>query len=144
MIRMAKRKPEIRMRTYGIYTKWESQSKELPRIREITTRIPAQIDIEFGFMVNVKGAKNQELYFCIDHPGILDSEGRRRDPFDGSVYVRTNDWDFYLGDTIWEPIDDKIGCWRMWIELKGVVVAEKTFGVVPSSESDRTVRINLP
>ena len=110
---MVKRKPEIRMRTYGIYTKWDSESKELPKIREITTRVPADLHIEFGFIIQVKGAKNQELYYCIDHPGILDSEGRRREPFDGTVYVKSNEWDFYLGDTIWEPIQDKIGNWSV-------------------------------
>lgn len=131
---MAKRKVEVRMRTYGIYTKWDSESKKLPRICNVTTEVPAQIDIEFGFVVHVKGAKNQELYYCIDHPGILDSEGRRREPFDGTVYVKTNEWDFYLGDTIWEPINDKVGRWRMWVELNGKVVAEKTFDVVSPSE----------
>ena len=82
----------------------------------------------------MKGAKNQELYYCIDHPGILDSEGRRREPFDGTVYVKSNEWDFYLGDTIWEPIQDKIGNWHMWLELNGAKVAEKTFEVFNSSE----------
>ena len=126
---MARRKPEIRMRSYGIYDKWNAESKDLPRITEFTTEVPAEIDIEFGFIVNIKGAKNEELFYCIDHPGILDAEGNRRDPFDGSVYVKTNDWQFYLGDTIWAPIDDKLGEWHMWIELGGAVVAEKTFDV---------------
>ena len=96
---------------------------------EATTNVPARIDIEFGFVVNIKGAKNQELHFCIDHPGILDAQGRRRDPFDGSVYVKTNDWNFYLGDTIWDPIEDKLGDWRMTLELDGKLIAQKTFHV---------------
>jgi len=126
---MGTRKFEIKMRSYGIYQKWDADAKELPRIVKFTTEIPAEIDIEFGFIVNIKRAKNKELYYCIDHPGILDAEGNRRDPFDGTVYVKTNDWQFYLGDTIWLPIDDKLGDWRMWIELDGDVVAEKTFEV---------------
>lgn len=128
---MAKRKPEISMRTYGIYTRWDSEAKELPRITDVTTRVGAKIDVEFGFVVNVKGAKNQELYYCIDHPGILDASGIVRPPFDGTVYVKTNDWNFYLGDTIWEPISDKLGDWRMTLEIDGKVVAEKTFELVP-------------
>ena len=124
---MAKRKPEIKLRTYGIYTRWDSAAKDLPQIRDITTRVKAEIDVEFGFIVNVKWAKNQELDFCIDHPGILDAEGKRRPPFDGGVYVKTNDWDFYLGDTIWDPIEDKLGDWRMTLELDGKLVADKTF-----------------
>lgn len=124
---MAKRKPEVRMRTYGIYTKWDSSSKELPRFTDCTTRIRADIDVEFGFIVNVKGGKNQELAYCIDHPGILDADGVVRPPFTGVVYIKTNDWDFYLGDTIWEPVSDKLGKWRMTLELNGNVVADKTF-----------------
>ena len=126
---MARRKPEIKMRSFGIYEKWDADSKTLPRVIEFTTEVPAEIDIEFGFVVDIKGAKNEELFYCIDHPGILDSEGNRRDPFDGTVYVKTNDWQFYLGDTIWAPIDDKLGHWHMWIELAGAVIAEKTFEV---------------
>ncbi|WP_044303909.1 DUF3859 domain-containing protein [Rhodopirellula sallentina] len=126
---MAKRKTEVRLRTHGIYSKWESGSKDLPRLQEVTTDVPAVVDVEFGFVVNIKNAKNQELYFCIDHPGIRDDLGKRRAPFDGTVYVKTNDWDFYLGDTVWEPIADKIGEWRMWLELDGKVIAEKTFSL---------------
>ncbi len=115
------------MRTYGIYTHWDSDSKELPRITEVTTRVRAKIDVEFGFVVTVKGAKNRQLDYCIDHPGILDADGARRPPFTGTVYVKTNDWDFYLGDTIWEPISDKLGDWRMTLEMDGNIVAAKTF-----------------
>jgi len=117
------------MRSYGIYSQWDSQSKDLPDLADVTTEIPARIDIEFGFVVNVKGAKNCELYFCIDHPGILDADGKRRPPFDGSVFVKTNDWHFFLGDTVWEPITDKLGPWRLWLELEDKIVAEKTFSV---------------
>jgi len=115
------------MRTYGVYARWDSKSKELPRFRACTTRIRAEIDVEFGFVVNVKGAKNRELTYCIDHPGILDADGTTRAPFKGIVYVKTNDWDFYLGDTIWEPVSDKLGNWRMTLELDGKIVADKTF-----------------
>ena len=118
-ILMPKRKPEIRIRSYGIYDQWDSDAKELPRIVEFTTQVPAKVDIEFGLVINIKGAKNEELFYCIDHPGILDADGKRRDPFDGSVYVRSNDWDFYLGDTIWLPLEDKLGAWRMTLELDG-------------------------
>ena len=131
---MAKRKPEFRIRTFGIYTTWDKESKDLPKITEIATIVPATIDIEFGFIVNIKWAKNQQLRYCIDHPGILDADGNRRPPFDGFVFVKTNDWDFYLGDTIWEPITDKLGDWRMTVELDGRVVAEKTFEVIRNED----------
>lgn len=126
---MAKRKPEIRIRSFGIYSKWNSDTKELPKIEKFTTEVPAVVDIEFGFIVNIKGAKNLELDYCIDHPGIRDSEGNRRLPFDGTVYVKSNDWNFFLGDTVWEPIADKVGIWTLSLELDGKTVAEKAFNV---------------
>ena len=133
---MAKRKPEIRMHTYGIYTAWDADSKDLPRFKSATTRIPAKIGIEFGFVVEIRNCKNEQLYYCIDHPGILDASGKRRRPFDGTVYVKTNDWKFFLGDTVWEPVNDKIGDWRLSVELGGEIVAEKTFELLAVEESD--------
>ncbi len=124
---MAKRKIEVRMRSYGVYSHWDSASKLLPRFLQATTEIPARVDVEFGFVVNIKYAKNCELSFCIDHPGIRDDQGNRRAPFEGTVYVKTNDWNFYLGDTVWEPIDDKLGPWHLWLEIDGNVIAQKTF-----------------
>ncbi len=124
------------MRTWGIYSQWDSGSKQLPKIVQVTTRVPAEVDIEFGFVVNVKGAKNQELEYCIDHPGILDDAGNRRDPFRGTVYVKTNDWDFFLGDTIWNPVDDKLGEWRLTLEMNGAAIAEKSFDVVLPTNQD--------
>jgi hypothetical protein len=117
------------MRTWGIYSQWDSDSKQLPKIGQVTTHVPAEVDIEFGFVVNVKGAKNQELDYCIDHPGILDDEGNRRAAFTGTVYVKTNDWDFFLGDTIWNPINDKLGQWHLTLKMGGSPVAEKSFDV---------------
>ena len=131
---MPKRKPEVRIRSYGIYSNWDAKTKLLPKIEEFTTQVPATVDIEFGFIINIKWAKNSELDYCIDHPGILDANGKRRAPFDGSVYVKTNDWDFYLGDTIWQPIGDKLGPWKMSVEMEGKVVAEKTFEIYSVDE----------
>ena len=124
---MAKRKPEIRIKSYGIYSNWDAETKELPQIAEFTTRVRAQLDVEFGFVVNIKGAKNRPLEYCIYHPDIPDRAGVVRPPFDGTVYIKTNDWDFYLGDTIWAPVEDKLGDWRMTLVLDGKLIAEKTF-----------------
>jgi len=55
---MAKRKTAIGMRSYGIYSHWDSRSKELPKILEFTTAISAVIDIKFGLIVNIQGPKN--------------------------------------------------------------------------------------
>ncbi|RDV26806.1 DUF3859 domain-containing protein [Alteromonas aestuariivivens] len=126
---MAKHKPIVELVSYGIYTKWDADNKSLPKIREFTTQIPAQLDIEFGFVVNIKRAKNARMRYCIYHPGIPDESGQPMAPFDGLEYVRSNDWDFYLGDTLWEPLNNKLGNWRMTLELDGNVVADKTFCV---------------
>lgn len=126
---MAKLKPDFKLRTFGIYTQWDSQSKDLPAIVEVTDRIPAVVDVEFGFVINVRKGRTARLEYRIDHPGILDDSGRRRPPFTGFVHVKTSDWDFFLGDTIWTPIDDKLGDWHLSISWDGSVVAEKTFCV---------------
>ena len=124
---MAKRKPEVRIRSYGIYSQWESGAKDLPRFVAATTRVRAELNVEFGFIVNIKGGKNLQLEYQIDHPGILDTDGNRRAPFDGAEFIKKNDWNFYLGDTIWEPIADKLGDWRMSLEMEGQLIADKTF-----------------
>ena len=41
--------------------------------------------------------------------------------FDGELYVHNNDWDFYLGDTIWAPINK--------------IIAGKTFNVYNHNEN---------
>lgn len=131
---MAKRKPEFKIQTYGVYTHWAADSKELPHIQEFTTQVQAYVGVEFGFVMNVKGGRNHKLHFCIDHPGILGDDGRRRRPFQGEVYVKGNDWNFYLGDTIWEPIADKLGRWHMSVTMAGKTVAEKTFELLPHAD----------
>ncbi|WP_299668081.1 DUF3859 domain-containing protein [uncultured Psychromonas sp.] len=136
---MAKKKPVIKMQTYGIHSKWEAKSKALPKVLEFTTNIPAQIDIEFGFIINIKNARGQKAYYCIEHPGIYDADGSVRSAFTGEVHVTNNDWSFYLGDTIWAPIDDKCGPWHMTITLNDQIVADKTFNV-SSVKSDSPIK----
>ena len=126
---MPKKKVEVRLRSCGIYENWDPESSELPRFLEATNKVRAVIGVEFGLVINIQGAKNKQLDFCIHHPGIKDSNGEVRDPFDGTVYVKQNDWNFYLGDTVWEPIEDKLGCWRMTVELDGKMLADESFDV---------------
>lgn len=131
---MAKRSAIVEMTSYGIYSTWDSRSKELPKIQEFTTQVPAELDIEFGFIVNIKKAKGKKLSFCIAHPNITSKSGEPLDPFEGEEHINSNDWDFYLGDTIWAPMSDKVGPWRMTIELDGRVVADKTFHLYAKDE----------
>jgi hypothetical protein len=130
---MPKKKTVIKMQTYGIYSQWDAKSKQLPKVKEFTTDIPAEIDIEFGFVINVKNARGKKAFYCIDHPNIHSKSGEPCKPFTGEVHITNNDWRFYLGDTIWAPINDKCGSWHMTIELDNVLIADKTF-IVSSGE----------
>ncbi|MDV7104407.1 DUF3859 domain-containing protein [Vibrio sp. TH_r3] len=131
---MAKRSAIITMTSYGIYSTWDSKSKQLPKILDFTTEVPAEVDVEFGFILNIKKAKGKKIHFCIYHPGISSDEGEVMAPFSGLEHINNNDWDFYLGDTIWLPIENKLGSWRMVVELEGQVVAEKTFNLYAKDE----------
>ncbi|GLO60872.1 hypothetical protein MACH09_13800 [Vibrio sp. MACH09] len=133
---MAKRSSIIEMTSYGIYSTWDSKSKQLPKIQEFTVRVPAEVDIEFGFIINIKKAKGQKIQYCIYHPSITTEDGDVLEPFDGEEHINSNDWDFYLGDTIWLPVENKIGPWRMTVELNGKVVAEKTFELFARDEGE--------
>jgi hypothetical protein len=57
---VAKRTPVIEMTSYGIYSGWDAQAKELPKIKEFTQVITADEGVEFGFTVNVKKAKGPQ------------------------------------------------------------------------------------
>lgn len=133
---MAKRSPITEMSSYGIYSGWDSKSKQLPKIKQFTLRVPAEIDIEFGYIINIKKAKGQKIQYCIEHPHITADSGEVLAPFSGEVHINSNDWDFYLGDTIWEPIDNKVGPWKMRVMLNEKVVAEKTFELYACDEGE--------
>lgn len=138
---MAKRSPIVEITSYGIYQDWDSKSKHLPKIQEFTTKVPAQEEIEFGFIVNIKKAKGSVIEYCIDHPGVKGKKGQVLEPFTGELHIGSNDWDFYLGDTIQllDPIDgydSNIGKWAMSIRLKGEVIASKTFEVFAKDEGE--------
>jgi len=118
------------MISYGIYKNWDNVSKELPIIEQFSEIIPARRGIEFGYILSIKKAKGKQLLFCIEHPPFKDEKGDVMPSFEGELYVRTNDWNFFLGDTIWEPVSDKIGSWRLITTVDGVVLADKTFSIV--------------
>lgn len=136
---MAKKKPVITIRSYGIYSQWDSKSKDLPKVKEFTTDIPAEIDVEFGLIINIKSARGKKIIFTIDHPGIYDDAGKLRDPFTGIVHITNNDWSFYLGDTIWAPMADKIGFWKMSIELDNEIIVDKTFNILSDNDNSKSL-----
>ena len=127
---MSKLKSYFTISSFGIYDHWDEKTKTLPKITEFTCKIPATLNIEFGFILHAKKAKGKKLSFTIYHPDIPDEKGQPMPPFYGEVYARNNDWQFYLGDTLWAPIENKLGDWRMVIKSDGKIVAEKTFSVL--------------
>jgi hypothetical protein len=128
---MAKQKPTHKILSYGIYSDWERDSKVMPKIRKFTTEIPVAHGVEFGYVMNIKGARGQKLEFIIEHPDFLDSKGNPAPcPFTGEMFVRSNDWDFFLGDTFWDPLHDKEGEWRLITKLDGKQIANKKFTMV--------------
>jgi hypothetical protein len=66
------------------------------------------------------------LDFVIDHPPFYDENGDVAAPFEGSYQIRNNPYAFFLGDTIWAPVEDKRGPWTMTVMMDGQDVASKT------------------
>jgi hypothetical protein len=116
---MAKRKITAEIYSYGIYTSWDRGSRDLPKILEITDRIPITPDVEFGCLIRIKGAKGKTIQFRIDHPPFKDDSGNIAPPFEGEYFINSNDYEFFLGDTVWEPYEDKAGTWELSTFLDG-------------------------
>ncbi len=126
---MAKKKIDSELYSYGIYSNWDRNSKELPKLKKITTEIPLQLDIEFGYVVKIKGAKGKRIQFEIDHPPFPDKNGRPTPPFTGEYFVKSNDYEFFLGDTIWLPLHNKKGEWKLTTWLDDKILFQKSLYV---------------
>jgi hypothetical protein len=127
---MPSRKPEVSIHSFGLYDGWDRQSKALPNLVKITDEIEARLDVEFGYILRIRNARNRRITFRIEHPPFPDSSGAVAPPFTGELYVKTNDFRFFLGDTVWLPVEDKRGAWRMITWLDGKKVADKTLFLV--------------
>ena len=124
------------MFSYGEYSKWNRSSKEIPKILEFTTEIMAEIGTEFGYVLHIKNGKGEKLTFKIDHPPFNDNEGNLRPPFIGEQFIRTNDFKFYLGDCVWEPLEDKLGKWELTTYYNGKEVARKIFKLIKGTSNN--------
>jgi hypothetical protein len=114
------------MHSHGLYDGWDRESKALPNLVKITTEIKAALDVEFGYVLRIRSARNSKISFRIEHPPFKDAEGNLAPPFDGELFVKTNDFRFFLGDTVWAPVEDKRGEWRLITWIDGEKVADKT------------------
>ncbi len=127
---MSKRKIDVELYSWGEYSHWDKQSKDLPRIIDISDTVKAEIGTEFGYVLKIKKAKGKRLDFRVIHPPFTDENGEIMDDFTGEVYINSNDYEFFLGDCIWDPLDDKLGPWRLITEMDGKVIADKTLHLV--------------
>lgn len=127
---MTKKKIEVELYSYGEYSRWDKTSKELPRILNITDHIEAEIGTEFGYILKIKKARGTKLDFRIIHPPFNDENGNPAPDFTGEVYIHSNEYEFFLGDCVWEPLHDKLGPWRLITILDGKTIADKTLTLV--------------
>ncbi len=117
------------MTSYGIYTAWDRGSKSLPKIKKHTKEIPAEVDIEFGYTLCFYGAKGRKISFIMKHPPFCDDKGEVMPDFVGEEIVNSNEWHFFLGDTVWLPIEDKCGEWELITMLDDSEVARMKFNI---------------
>ncbi len=128
---MARKKIDIELYSYGQYTEWNRGSRNLPKIVDITDTIEAEIGTEFGYILKIRKAKGKKLEFRIIHPPFKDEAGVVMPHFTGEYYINSNDYAFFLGDCIWEPLEDKLGEWRLITYLDGQVIADKILKLIP-------------
>lgn len=124
------------MKSFGIYEPFDRDSDQLPRFLKRSIKAPARVDIEFGYILHITGGKGKKLQFEIDHPPFVDKNGKPAPPFVGEVFVNSNNYRFFLGDTVWEPVADKIGPWKLTTLCDGKTIAEKTLTVVAEEDFD--------
>ena len=128
-MKKSKKKPKVKIDSYGRYSKWERGSRELPKILEFTETIRALEGNEFGMVLHITGGKGARLHYCIKHPPFIGSNGKVAPDFIGEYLVSSNDYRFFIGDSIWLPVEDKVGKWVISVEFEGNTVAEKTFEI---------------
>jgi hypothetical protein len=116
--------------SYGRYTRWDKDSRSLPELVELTTEIIAEVDVEFGMMVEIQHGKGWFLDYIINHPPFKDKNGEVAPSFEGAYQVKANPYRFFLGDTIWEPVEDKRGIWEFIIKINRQEVASKRLYLV--------------
>jgi hypothetical protein len=127
---MAKKKTQVRMVSYGRYSQWDKNDKNLPKLKQVTDTIPAVEGEEFGFILEFKKGKGRTIDYRIKHPPIKDQHGNLMPDFTGEYFIRANNYHFFIGDAIWEPVKEKTGIWHITVWMDNVVIGEKTFKVV--------------
>ncbi len=134
---MAKKKAQVEIYSYGEYTNWDRESKNLPKIVNISTLVEVELGTEFGYVLRIKQAKGMRIDFRIIHPPCNDEHGNPIGDLTGSLYVSSNSYEFFLGDCVWAPLHDKLGNWRLITHLDGELVADKTLTLLAKDKNAR-------
>jgi hypothetical protein len=121
---------EIEIINFGEYSEWESDNQQLPKFIRLALEVKAAVGVEFGMIVEIRKARNRYLDFRIDHPPFLDDSGEMSHSFTDTFRVKHNPFLFFLGDTIWEPLEDKRGAWVLTILEGKEVLATKTIHLI--------------
>lgn len=121
---------EVEIINYGEYSQWEDDNQQLPKFIKLAHEVKAAIGVEFGMIVEIRKARNRYLDFRIDHPPFLDEAGEQMPAFSDTFRVKHNPFKFFLGDTIWEPVEDKRGSWVLSILDGEEVLATKTIQLI--------------
>ncbi|MFY0607113.1 MAG: DUF3859 domain-containing protein [Cyclobacteriaceae bacterium] len=121
---------EVEIINYGQYSEWDRESHQLPQFEKLTHEVIADIGVEFGMIVEIRKGRNRYLEFIIDHPPFTNDAGEWEPPFTGTFRVKHNPYQFFLGDSIWAPVENKKGPWTMSILLDGEVLVSKTLELI--------------
>ena len=61
---------------------------------------------------------------------IADRQGNIVPSFEGEYQIKANPYRFFLGDTIWEPVEDKRGIWEFIVRIDQQQVAKKKLELI--------------
>ena len=102
----------------------------MPILEELATEIKAELDVEFGILIEIRHGKGRYLEYIIHHPPFNDNSGELAPSFVGEYQIKSNPFRFFLGDTVWEPVNDKRGIWELIIKIDKQVVAQKKLTLI--------------
>lgn len=125
MKRSHKPLPIVNVVSFGCYSAWNKEDKDLPALISLTDRISAQNGVEFGMTVEISKAKGRYIQYSIEHPPFRDSSGQVAPTFTGEHQIRSNPARFFLGDAVEDPVEDKKGDWVFKILMDDRLLAEK-------------------
>lgn len=124
---MSQRRLRASVRSFGIYQPWTGKRSEVPRLVRFGDHVPAELGIEFGYILRIRDGSGAMIDWRIEHPPFVGPSGKVAPAFTGRFGVKGNDFDFFLGDTVWEPIADKCGPWTMITSYQGQELARQSF-----------------